>query len=531
VKISRLLSSCSYTVSALLVLAALPAFAADCESLSALKLPDTSIVSAKTVAQGAAEIPGFKDVPAFCRVVMQLKPSPFSDIKVEVMMPLTGWNGRFQGTGNGGFGGSITYPAMAGALRRGYAVAGTDTGHTGLPPDGSWALKQPEKITDFGYRAIHLMTVNAKAVVAAFYQKDAAHSYFVGCSNGGRQALMEAQRYPADYDGILAGAPANYWTHLVAGGVWNMQATEGTPGAYIPAAKIPGLSAAVQAACDAQDGLKDGLVSDPPACKFDPSALLCKPGEVGSNSCFTAPQVEALKKIYAGPHDSKGREIFPGFSPGGEEGPGGWATWVSGSAPGTALQMQFGRGFFAFMVFDDPAWDFKTFNFDTGVKLADEKLAATLNATDPNLKDFEKRGGKLILYHGWSDIAIPPANTVAYYQNVQKTMGAKADDFSRLYMAPGMQHCFSGPGPSWFNQFGTRTAGDAQHDALTALEQWVEKDAAPGAIIAAKYANDMDPASAVKTTRPLCPFPQEAKYKGSGDANDAANFVCVTPKK
>jgi hypothetical protein len=510
--------------------ASLPAFAAPCESLSALKLADTTIVSAHTVNTGEATVPELKNAPPFCHVVMEIKPSADSQIKVEVVMPLTGWNGRFQGTGNGGFGGSITYIALAGALRRGYAAAGTDTGHTGAPPDGSWALKHPERITDFGYRAIHEMTVKATTVVAAFYGEKAAHSYFVGCSNGGRQALMEAQRYPGDYDGILAGAPANYWTHLVSAGVWNMQATESDLAGYIPAAKIPALSAAVQSACDAQDGLKDGLVSDPPACKFDPAVLLCK--EADANTCLTAPQVAALKKIYSGPHDSKGHALFPGFSPGGEEGQGGWATWLSGTAPGTSLQMQFGRGFFANMVFNDPAWDFKTLNFDTGVKLADDKLAATLNATDPSLKTFERRGGKLILYHGWSDIAIPPANTVDYYQSVLASMGAKdAARFIRLFMAPGMQHCLGGPGPNSFNQFGTRPKGDAQHDALTALEEWVEKGAAPEKIIATKYSNDLNPAASPQMTRPLCPFPQIAKYKGSGDANDAANFVCADQPK
>jgi Tannase and feruloyl esterase len=511
--------------------ASLPAFAAaPCESLSSLKLADTTIVSARTVNAGEAAVAELKNAPPFCHVVMEVKPSADSQIKVEVVMPLTGWNGRFQGTGNGGFAGAVTYLALAGALRRGYAAAGTDTGHTGTQVDASWAINHPEKITDFGYRAIHEMTVKAKAVVAAFYGESAGHSYFVGCSNGGRQALMEAQRYPADYDGILAGAPANYWTHLLAASVWNWQATEADPASYIPAAKIPALSAAVVAACDTQDGLKDGLVSDPPACKFDPAVLLCKGAD--ANTCLTAPQVRALKKIYAGPHDSKGRRIFPGFSPGGEVGPEGWDLWITGPAQGKGLQMLFGRGFFSNMVFSDPAWDFKTFNFDTGVKLTDEKFAATLNATDPDLKEFKKRGGKLVLFHGWSDIAIPPINTVDYYKSVLAAVGAKdASSFTRLFMAPGMQHCMEGPGPSSFNQFGARPAGDAQHDALTALEEWVEKGAAPEKVIATKYQDSMNPAAGVQMTRPLCPFPQVAKYKGSGDANDAANFVCTDQGK
>jgi hypothetical protein len=518
----------------LLVLTTLPAFAAPCESLSSLKLPDTTIVSAQTVpAHGLTNptSPAFKDLPAFCRVTLQIKPSADSDIKVEVWMPLSGWSGRLQGTGNGGFGGSITYSVMAFALRAGDAAAGTDTGHTGAPPDGTWALHHQEKIIDFGHRAIHEMTVKAKAIVAAFYGEGAKHSYFAGCSNGGRQALMEAQRYPADYDGILAGAPANYWTHLLTAAIWNIQATESKPAAYIPAAKIPALSAAVLAACDAQDGLKDGLVNDPRACHFDPAVLLCKSG-TDSNSCFTAPQIAALKKIYAGPRDSKGRKIFSGFSPGGEEGGGGWSLWLSGSAPGSSLQFLFGNGFFKNMVFDNPAWDFKTFNFDSGVKLADDKQARVLNATDPNLQDFQKRGGKLILYHGWSDIAIPPLNTIAYYNSVVHAMGEKnTASFVRLFMAPGMQHCGGGPGPNVFGQWAVARDDDSQDGALAALEQWVEKGTAPDKIIATKRANDQDPASAVKMTRPLCAFPQVARYKGAGDTNDAANFVCAATKK
>ncbi|MBZ5531648.1 MAG: tannase/feruloyl esterase family alpha/beta hydrolase [Acidobacteriia bacterium] len=513
-----------------------PAFAAPCESLSILKLPDTTIVSAQSVPAGGLTeptSPAFKDLSAFCRVIMRIKPAADSDIKVEVWMPLSGWNGRLQGTGNGGFGGSLAYSDMAFALRSGDAAAGTDTGHTGTPPDATWALKHQEKIIDFGHRAIHEMTVKAKAVVAAFYGEGAKHSYFVGCSNGGRQALMEAQRYPSDYDGILAGAPANYWTHLLTAAVWNIQATEAKPASYIPAAKIPALSAAVLAACDGQDGLKDGLVNDPRACHFDPAVLLChKEAGADSNSCFTAPQVAALKKIYAGPHDSKGRRIFSGFSPGGEEGGGGWGLWLSGSAPGTSLQFLFGAGFYKNMVFDDPAWDFKTFNFDTGVKLADDKQARVLNATDPNVKDFAKHGGKLILYHGWSDIAIPPLNTIAYYNSVVRAMGAQSTaSFARLYMAPGMQHCGGGPGPNVFGQWTDTRDSDVQYGALATLEQWVEKGTAPDKIIATKYVVDQTRASGVKMTRPLCPFPQVAKYKGAGDTNDAANFVCAAAKK
>ncbi|HJX83539.1 MAG TPA: tannase/feruloyl esterase family alpha/beta hydrolase, partial [Candidatus Angelobacter sp.] len=401
--------------------------------------------------------------------------------------------------------------------------------HTGFAGDASWALGHQEKIVDFGYRAIHEMTVKAKAVVQAFYGDAPRRSYFASCSNGGRQALMEAQRYPADYDGIIAGAPAYDWVHLLTAAVWNMQATNIDPASYIPASKIPAIATAVRAACDELDGVKDGILSDPRDCHFDPGVLLCKKDDDNAG-CLTEPQIAALKKIYSGPQDSQGRQIFPGFSPGGEEGGNGWAGWVTGAAPRKSNQSGFGYGFFANMVFNDTAWDFKTFNFDTGVKIADDKQGANLSATDANLKLFMARGGKLILYHGWSDVAIPPLSTIQYYNRVEAKMGAReTDSFVRLFMVPGMQHCGGGPGPNSFGDQGAKS--DAQHDIYLALEQWVEKGTAPEKIIATKYVSDFNPAQGVKMTRPLCPYPQIAKYKGTGDTNDAANFACVAGKK
>lgn len=529
------------TLAAVIILiASQPAIAATCESLSALKLPDTTITSAQLVAAGAFEPPAgpapavLKELPAFCRVTADLKPAQDSDIKLEVWMPAAGWNGKYEGVGNGGFAGSISYGALAASVKAGYASASTDTGHTGGPTAAGWALGHPDRIVDFGYRAIHEMTVKAKALIQAFYGNNPQRSYFGSCSNGGRQALMEAQRYPEDYDGIIAGAPANYWTHLLTAGAWDLQATQSDPGSYIPAAKIPALSAAVIKACDGQDGVNDGLLTDPRECHFDPAVLLCKDGAGAgeSNSCLTGPQVAALKKLYAGPTTSKGARIFPGRVVGGEEGPGGWALWITGGAPGTSLMYQFTTGFFPNMVFDDPKWDFKTFNFDSGVKLADEKEAANLNSNNPDLRAFEKRGGKLIIYHGWSDAAISAYNTVDYYQHMVAAMGAKdTASFVRVFMAPGMQHCFGGPGPSAFGQGGPGTGtADPQHNVYSALEQWVEKGTAPERLVAIKYVNDMNPAQGVKFTRPLCAFPLTAHYKGSGDPNDEANFVCSLKK-
>jgi feruloyl esterase len=370
------------------------------------------------------------------------------------------------------------------------------------------------------------MTVKAKAIITAFYGEAPKRSYFSACSNGGRQGLMEAQRFPEDYDGILAGAPANYWTKVFSTFVWDMQAMQSKPGGYIGANKIPAIGAAVAAACDANDGVKDGLLDDPRACRFDPQALLCKAAD--NDSCLTAPQVAALKKIYDGPVDARGKLMYPGFEPGGEEGNGGWTTWI-GQAPGKDLQTAFASGFFTNMISSKEPLDLKTINVEAAVKLADEQQGRTFNADDPNLKKFAARGGKLIIYHGWSDAALPPRGAINYYNKVETAMGAReTSSFLQLYMAPGVQHCGGGPGPNSFGQF--TPAGDAQHDLYGALEQWVEKGLAPEKIIATKYVDD-ERDKGVKMTRPLCPYPQVAKYKGTGDTNDAANFACVAGKK
>ncbi len=520
--------------------AAVSAFGATpvpCASLANLGLPNTKISLAQMVAAGAftpppstmppmGPPPSFKDVPTFCRVVLDATPTPDSDIKIEVWMPAGGWNGKFRGQGNGGFAGAIDYPGLGYAVKRGYASAGTDTGHSGSAIDATWALGHPQKVVDFGNRAIHLMTLNAIAIVGAFYGENPQHSYFASCSDGGREALMEAERFPEDYDGIIAGAPAYYWTRLLTAAMWDVQATTLDPASYIPAAKIPAISKAVLAACDAQDGVMDGVLNDPRQCHFDPETIACKGAD--SRDCLTAAQVTALKKIYAGPHDSAGHQVFPGYPPGGEEGPGGWGLWITGPSPRNSLIAYFGLGYFSNMVYDEKDWDYKTFTVDAGLKAADEKTAAALNANDPNLWPFKERQGKLILYHGWSDAAIPATSSIDYYDRVVAAMGqATTSSFMRLYMVPGMWHCGGGPGANYFYG-GYGAPSDAEHNIHAALEQWVEKNVAPSTIIATKY-NDDSPAKGVKMTRPLCAYPQIAKYKGTGDTNDAANFVCAKP--
>jgi hypothetical protein len=518
-----------------------PSGTQSCEGLAHLELSSAKILSAQTVAAGGFTPPAnvtpwtvgdpsfYKMLPAFCRVVVEATPSADSSIKIEVWMPANGtnaggWNGKLQGHGNGGFAGEIGYHGLGIAVQLGYATVGTDTGHSGGGTDASWALGHPEKVRDFGYRGIHEMTRVAKAVIKVFYGRDPRGSYFSGCSNGGRQALMEAQRFPEDYDGILAGAPANFWTHLLTKALADAQATTLDAASYIPSSKLPAIARAVNAACDAQDGVADGIVNDPRKCHFDPAVMLCKDGD--SEKCLTATQVTTLKKLYQGPRDSQGSEIFPGYLPGAEEGPGGWGTWITGAAPGKSLLFAFGGGYFSNIVYEKADWNYKDASVDQAEKAADKKTAQFLNATEANLVAFKTRGGKLILYHGWNDPAISALNTINYYNDVMNRMRGQAPEaFVRLYMVPGMQHCGGGPGPDSFGQ-GGGGAKDAQHNVALALEQWVEKGIAPNAMVATKYEGD-DPTKGAKMTRPLCPYPEIAKYKGSGDTNDAGNFACL----
>ena len=504
-------------------------FAADCGSLKDLKLEDTTITLAEPVTSGLLEIEGagapLHGLPAFCRVAGVLRPTSDSDIHFEVWMPQQEWNMRLLGSGNGGFAGSIWYDQFASYLKRGFAVAGSDAGHQAEGTDASWAFGHPEKVRDFGWRGVHLSTERAKQILKAYYGKSQEKAYFDACSDGGREALMEAQRFPDDYDGILAGAPANAWSTMLAAGAGALQSLTADPKAYIPDRKLPAIEKASLAACDALDGLKDGVIGDPAACRFDPKVLLCKGGD--APDCLTEPQVDSLKALYAGTRDAQGNPVFPGFSMGDET---AWKEWVVGEDPGASLSSQFVQNYFRYMVTGDPKWNVLTANIDALLQESREKEAADLDATNPDLSRFAARGGKLILYHGWNDPAISPWNTVAYYKGMEKEMGGtKVESFSRLYMVPGMEHCSGGPGAFALGQFGMETAKGPKYGLFDSLQDWIEKGSPDESVAATKYSIGKDGTRKAAMTRPLCAYPKVAKYKGSGETNDAANFACVTP--
>ncbi|MBV9761826.1 MAG: tannase/feruloyl esterase family alpha/beta hydrolase [Acidobacteriaceae bacterium] len=507
--------------------ASLGAETTKCERLSGLALANTTITVAEANPAGGFTPPegdALDKLPAFCRVAGVMRPTSDSYIRFEVWMPAEGWNGKFLGVGNGGFAGAIDYRTLGGDLRRNYATAATDTGHQGEATDASWAYKHPEKVTDFGYRAVHETAEIAKKIIAEFYGRGAEHSYFDSCSDGGREALMEAQRFPEDYDGILAGAPAYAWTDLVSSGVEAAQRIYGNPASYISSFKVPAIGAAVLQACDAQDGVKDGIINDPMNCHFDPTEMLCKGAE--SRDCLTTAQAATLKVLYRGVEGGRGSGLFPGYMPGGETGPQGWSTWILGPGPGESYGVGYVENYFRYMVFEDPSWNVLTADVGAAKKAAERKTASQLDATNPDLHRFAARGGKLILYHGWNDPGIPPSFTIDYYKSVMSAMGQQqSQSFLRLYMVPGMQHCIGGPGATVFGQLGTTTAKGPSHGIYSALEEWVEKGTAPDEIIATKYADGK-----AVMTRPLCAYPEIARYKGTGDTSDSASFSCEAPK-
>jgi feruloyl esterase len=464
--------------------------AQDCAGLAKLVAANTTITSAGLIPAGGG-------LPEYCRVQGRID----TEIGFEVRLPTT-WNQKLYFEGGTGFVGSIAAPGPG--LVRGYAEAATDTGHQGSPADASWALNNPERQVNFGYRAVHSVTIAAKQIVQAFYGRIPEQSYFEGCSNGGRQALMEAQRYPTDFNGIIAGSPGLDWTGLMMGWDWNAQALKLAPNL---ASKVPMIAAAALEECDARDGLRDGLISDARRCRFNPRTLQC-PGDDGPN-CLTTGEVRTLLKIYGGAVTSDQEQLYPGLPHGHEDGADGWTRWVTGSGTTPSVDFSLADGYLRSFIFG-PAFDVLTFNFDTDTA----RVVPTgdfMNATDPDLSLFKANGGKLLMWNGWADPLATPVRAVRYFLDVADTLGEDTLQFTRLFMAPGVHHCGGGAGPNTF-------------DMLGPLEDWVERGVAPDRIIASHLAGTV-----VDRTRPLCSYPREAKYVGSGSIDDAANFVCRRP--
>ena len=489
----------------------------DCSLESLRDLPDVRITA---VTEEAAPVP-------HCKVAGVIG----TETHFELLLPET-WNGKFAMGGGGGFVGSVMNTSlMYGSLQAGYATVGTDTGHQGHPLDASWALNNLERLVSFGHQAVHRTAVTAKALIKDYYGAEIARSYFTGCSRGGSQALMEAQRYPEDFDGIVAGAFANNWTGMAALATQITRAMYPDPDDLHKAVVGPEEKELIQssylAMCDAQDGITDGILNDPRECEFDVSTLLCDAEK--TEMCLSAEQVAAVKVVYEGPKDSQGNSLYYGFPFGGGTSLGGWARWITGGLKYQANLDEFqggvdagdfqtpvvpsafygfGNGIMKYFVYNDPDWSYVDYDYDN---LATDARAVgeTLNATSPDLSAFRNRGGKLILYSGWSDAAIPGDAVVAYHDDVLEFDETAAEDV-RLFMMPGVEHCFGGPGPSWVNY-------------LTEIDNWFETGNAPDQITAYWLDENMRPTG----SRPVCAYPAVAQYDGEGDTRDASSFACA----
>ena len=506
------------------ILASAPLWAQQaCQNLATARMPRITINSVTPVPAGQFALPEAPataakvQVPAFCRVQATVD----KEVRIELWMPQQ-WNHKLVAVGNGGMAGALVYAPMVKPLQLGYATSSTDTGHVAaVNTDADWALGHPERVLNYADRSIHLLAEADKVILNAYYNARPAKSYFNGCSQGGHESMIEAQRYPADFDGIIAGDPNNNWTHHYIGGhLWMAMAMDGD--GYMPADKVQLVGDAVNQQCDMLDGVKDGVLNDPRRCKFDVETLRCKGSD--TSKCLTNAQVSAVQKIWSGLRTSDGQLIFPPLVPGGEAGTGGWRSYLTGSGPGQGRHAALAPAFFRFFLFEDPNWDMKQFRFtasdgfDSDIAYTDAKLAAVFNAVNPDLSQFKARGGKLIHYHGWSDPDISPLNSINYYDSVVKAQGGDAKGlrdttaFYRLFMVPGMWHCANGPGATSF-------------DMLDPLDQWADKGIAPEKVIASRIVSGK-----VERTRPLCPYPQESQWKGTGSTDDAANFVCALPK-
>jgi feruloyl esterase len=490
-----------------------------CADLKSPGVPKTVVAVAALVPAGELRLPAPpafgppidpSRLPAFCRVAGTILATAESDIRFELWLP-ENWNGKFLQTGNGGAAGAIVYESLVDPLLRGYAVANTDTGHQGGGGDFAWAVGQPQRLVDYQYRAVHELTVVGKAITARHYGRPADKSYWVGCSTGGRQGLKEAQRYPEDYDGIVAGAPASNWSALMGLSI-SIQRNIGEGG--LAADKLGVLKEAAIAACDADDGVADRVITNFAACDFDPASLQC--GAAPADQCLSPAEVAAAQRIYAGVVDGSGQVVMRGTGPGSEP------LWAAYASP----QFAIGTNYFRNVIVNDASWSPATFDVDRDLARAEAVDNGAAKAMNPDLSEFVDRGGKLITYHGTTDGLIPYGNSVNYHEAVVEELGARKTDGSvRLYLVPGMDHCSGGEGA-----FAV--------DWLTPLERWVEGGEERGALAAAHPAAPVGPPGAPPApastpftpfTRPVCPYPEVPTYRGTGDVTDAASFACIEP--
>ena len=525
---------------AALLLSALPAMAharapgdaaTRCSVLAKLSLPHTTIASATPVEDPAAtfKTPSLADLPAFCRVVAHVREAPDSDIAVEIWLPVDGWSGVFHGNGNGGFAGVLAggYGSMLSGLRRHFATATTDTGTAPATPlEGDALIGHPQKWKDWGRRSTHVMTVTGKSIAQAYYGAAIRRSYYTGCSTGGQQGLIEALYYPSDYDGILVGAPVinRTWGHAAV--AWDFAAAHRSPTSFLSDDKLRLLNAASTAYCNSHGfGFAgDAFISDPLACRFDPQQIAC-PGKTESSSCLTQAEVAAARAFYNGPSSRSGRPLFFGW-PAGSEAPArfGWSfleTPDNGGPPfGGVFKWVFGAN-----------WDWRSLDIDRDMPIVDAKLGADVNdATRGSLGAFAARGGKLIIFHGLADALVPPAQSVAFYQRQAPQSGgiSRLQRNARLFMVPGVMHCGGGPGP---DSFSSTLAGipqpplkDPRYDLFETLIAWTNERRSPDSIIATKFTS-ASPTS-IAFQRPVCAYPQTARYRGAGPLSDAASFTC-----
>jgi hypothetical protein len=484
-----------------------------CETLGQFKSKEIAQISAKTM-------PATATAPAHCRVTGLLTP----EIAFEVSLPAK-WNGRFYMIGNGGHAGdSLDNPGRATqrneALQLGFAFAQTNTGHDAVKePGATFVLSNPQKATDYAWRAVHLTAVTTKAITKEYYGKSVSHAYWNSCSNGGRQGLIEAQRFPDDFDGIVVASPWVDQTGFTIGAMWNQKALNN---AQVTAAKLALVADKVMTKCDAIDGLRDGLIDDPRKCNFDPARDVpaCAEGRDAAD-CLTAAQSAAIAKVYSGPM-SNGKPFFPGFMPGSEAvAPGlfgggtgsGWLNVIVSTQP-NAIPADFNlaEGTMRYLVFNPPKadYDYRTFDFDRDIHLLDD-WSRQADAKNPDLSKFRGRGGKLLMTYGWADSILQPMMGVHYFEDAVAKNGPNTTEFFRLFMVPGMAHCGGG-------------IGTDRHDSMTAMVDWVEKGKAPASMMGSRVVNNQ-----VVRTRPLCPYPQVARYSGKGSIDEAANFTCVAP--